>query len=268
MTYETRSIGFDTVRQIKRLLGETACAHSSDIVMDLARRAQSIKAGRSVLNEFEDLAPVIVLLDGWLSLYKSLPDGQAQIIDFVIPLDVVYTSSAGAQNSIYSVEAVTNVTLVRLSRKEWDEILAVHPDLKKFQDDLVKATHARTAERMLRLGQGSAAMRIAYALIELCLRVAPSEEACHGKFHLPLTQQKLGEFTGLTSIHVCRVLGRLAKQGIIATSDHIDICILDPAALSDLAEVDVETLKDEIRVAPHEPELGRPTPATRHYCMD
>ena len=92
-------------------------------------------------------------------------------------------------------------------------------------------------------------MRIAYVLIELCIRVGGRGTGCDGEFHVPLGQQQLGDFTGLSSVHVCRTLRRLNRVGVIWTEDHMDITIKDLPALAELAQVDLETLRYGITAA-------------------
>ena len=100
---------------------------------------------------------------------------------------------------------------------------------------------------MLRLGKSCAETRIAYVLIELCLRLsACAQPAGDCAFHVPLGQQQLGDFIGLSSVHVCRTLRRLSRQGIITTGDHMDIEIHDLTALTELAGVDLADLRTEI----------------------
>ena len=63
---------------------------------------------------------------------------------------------------------------------------------------------------------------------------------------MPLGQQQLGDFTGLSSVHVCRTLRRLNRVGVIWTGDHMDITIKDLPALAELAQVDLAALRKEI----------------------
>jgi hypothetical protein len=68
--------------------------------------------------------------------------------------------------------------------------------------------------------------------------------------HLPLTQEDIGDATGLTGIHVNRVLGDFKTDGIL-TFSYRRLSILDPDKLVDVAGIDPELLHSWIR---------RPTP--------
>jgi CRP-like cAMP-binding protein len=67
------------------------------------------------------------------------------------------------------------------------------------------------------------------------------DRSANGSFDLPLTQQDLGEATGLTSVHVNRVLRRLREDGLALVSRG-KAEILDVAALARLGEFDADYL--------------------------
>jgi len=98
----------------------------------------------------------------------------------------------------------------------------------------------------LRLGQGSAASRIAYALLEFYIRLEAIGLVWDHHFTFPITQQKLGEFTGLSNVHVCRTLRRFERDGFISHPHNSDILLCDIDALCDIAGVDLEVLRHEI----------------------
>ena len=53
---------------------------------------------------------------------------------------------------------------------------------------------------------------------------------------LPLTQEQIGDATGLTGVHVNRVLSRLLADGILEFHYH-RLTILDPDRLLEIADV-------------------------------
>ena len=101
-------------------------------------------------------------------------------------------------------------------------------------------------ESLLRIGQGSAEMRISFALLELFVRLEAVGRTDGQKFHLPMNQRQIGQCTGLSNVHVCRTLRRFERNGVITSADHIDIEIVDIGALCDLADIDLDALRAEI----------------------
>lgn len=223
---------------------------SNAIYAHLSNHAQKFRAGEQLTFEGDEKSAVIFVLSGWIVLSKSLPDGQTQIIDFVLPGDYASPTSADGRSSALQVEALTDVSVVMLSNADWAATLQKWPDLQHRASALSAAARARISERLLRLGRGTAAMRVAYALLELGVRLQTLHGSEELSFHVPLTQQRLGEFVGLTSVHVCRTLRRLDRHGVISTNDHMNIHIRDLGKISELAGVEIEHLRQEIEPAP------------------
>jgi CRP-like cAMP-binding protein len=194
---------------------------------------------------------IFCVLDGWLSLSKSLEDGQTQIIDFALPGDFVDVAGADGATCSVTVKAVTGSTIAVVPVAVWKKLMKDSPEAQGIDAKMAAAARARISERMLRLGKGSAEKRVAYALLELCTRIYASDPAVTDSFHIPLRQQQLGDFVGLSSVHVCRTLRRLVRQNIISMRDHMNINIIDVALLSSLADVDLGTLSQKI-VPPHQ----------------
>lgn len=212
----------------------------------LHKNKRKYRAGTDIVPEGEDVAPLFWLLDGWVALNKSLEDGHVQTIDIILPSDVIRPTSGKDNISIFDVHALTDVTLSSMALAELDNLEIIDPPhLWASIRNLSAAANARIAERMLRLGQGSAEMRIAYVLTELCLRINNNDNKQNKSFNLPLTQRQFGEFTGLSSVHVCRTFRRLSRAGLIDTSDH-HVTIKDLHGLTRIAEVDIKLLKAEI----------------------
>lgn len=232
--------------EVVRLSRAVETPEVAKVLVPYWRSFQTFKAGSHIVQEGDDHPAVILLVDGWLSVFKTLQDGDCQMIDLVLPFDIVQTASANSHFSATGVEALSDVTVVTLSLTAWETLLSENPGLRRMEAALSRASRSRMAERMLRLGRGDAMARISYALLELWIRLNVIGRPGRSCFHLPMTQQKIGEFTGMTSVHVCRVIGRLEKEGIISSEDHTDICLLDIAGLARLAEVDADDLRREI----------------------
>ena len=237
-------------RRLTKLMGASGASDIDKLGAKLTRNARDYKAGQPIALEGEEIASVLCVLDGWIALSKTLEDGERQIIDFGLPGDIVTAVAADGTTSCLEIEALTEVSVAALTHADWERMQSASPALREMADHLAAASNARLSERMLRLGKGSAPVRIAYALLELCVRLRSIGQTQDHTFHLPLTQQHLGEFTGLSSVHVCRTLRRLSRQQIIQTEDHLDIKIIDLAALSDLAGISPDWLQAEIVPAP------------------
>ena len=210
---------------------------------------------------FEGEAPtsIFCILSGWLSVSKSLENGHRQILDVLLPGDTLSTRASGLSGAAVQIEALSPVIALILPQRTFALVALTDQTLQDRLERGTAAVLARMAERMLRLGRGNAEARIAYAICELCLRV--NREGLHdgARLWVPMNQSQFGDFTGLSSVHVCRVLRRLRKLGIVEMTDRLDLTILDATRLAALAETDPEQLRTRLGVAPLAPASGEKT---------
>ena len=212
----------------------------------LVRDKRTFAKGTILKSEAEESSRRFYVLEGWLAVSKLLQDGEQQILDFILPGETYDPTSADDSTSFVQLEALCDVEIITIDRTVWAQLLKDHPDLQQTERIMEISVQARHSERMLRLGKSSAETRIAYALIELCMRLTAINFTKDGAFHVPLGQKQLGDFTGLSSVHVCRTLRRMNRLGLITTQDHMDITIHDVSALAEIAEVDLGTLRKAI----------------------
>lgn len=212
----------------------------------LKANVRKIKAGQFVIMEGEDTDTVIVVLGGWLSLSKCLPDGDTQIVDFALPGEILEAGTAKELASAVSIEALTDVSVAVVPALVWEDMKRQRPDLVRISRAIRGAARARMAGRMLRLGRGRALMRLAYALLELNVRLEAIGQSRESRFHIPMNQRVLGDFVGLSSVHVCRTLGQLVSKGIIRVEGHMNIEILEIELLAEMAGVNLDILPCEI----------------------
>jgi CRP-like cAMP-binding protein len=216
---------------------------SDQLEKTLRLHCRTIKPGRPIIIEGDRANTVLCVLSGWLSLSKSLPDGESQIVDLALQGEIIET---GGPVSSVTVEAVSQASVALVPVATWAAIKLQRPDLDQISKAIRAASRSRMAERMLRLGRGRAAMRMAYALLELNVRLEALGQAREGKYYIPMNQRILGDFVGLSSVHVCRTLGRLVSDGIIKVAGQMDIEILDFDALSEIAGIELISLQREI----------------------
>lgn len=216
----------------------------------LSSWARRYRAGAIIALDGEELRTAFVVLSGWLAVSKLTRDGQKQIIDFALPGDFLNPTSADNATVAVQIEAVSPAIVSVMPVTVWHRLLDKFDDLRALDARCRAGVQSRWSERMLRLGKGRAETRIAYALIELYVRLDAIGEVSDGAFHLPLTQVHMGDFAGLSSVHVCRTMQRLSRQGIIRVRDHMDIAILDMDSLSAIAGIDPATLADQIVAMP------------------
>jgi len=220
------------------------CATAFGALIDTHRFER--KAGTILKLEGEAANGLYVLVSGWLVVAKSLVDGSRQIVDVVLSGECLDPASADLGSSAVEVQALTDVSFAAIARHDWQRMLRDRPEIARASDRSSRAAMSRISGRMLRLGKGSAESIMAFALCELFLRSTSCGLTEGRAYHLPMTQQQLGDFCGLSAVHVCRTLRRFRREGILDVPAHMRIVIRDLNALAAIAEIEPGALRRQI----------------------
>lgn len=211
------------------------------------RSVRQVPARRDLVREGEPATSVYMMLEGWASRYKALPDGRRQVVAFFLPGDVFDTHILPLQQMDHSIAAITALTVAEVDRAEFDALLATRPELARalWRQDLVSIAVQR--EWTLNVGQRTAFERIAHILCEIYLRLDNAGRTKDGSCEFPLTQVDLAEATGLTAVHVNRTLQDLRRDGLIELQHRVlkipDLAALQAAGMFNPAYLQIDALR-------------------------
>jgi CRP-like cAMP-binding protein len=184
--------------------------------------------------------------DGWLFRYKILHNGGRQIVDFVLPGDIFALQACLFKSSLYSIATVTPVSLSVIPFDKIDELFEQNPRLSKLIFWSAACEAARFAEHLTDAARRSAYERLSHLLLELFVRLKTVGLTEAMSFHMPLTQELIGDALGLTTIHVNRTL-RLLREDHLIEIDGKKVTILDFEALSLLCDFETSYLGESAR---------------------
>jgi CRP-like cAMP-binding protein len=201
----------------------------------LAATVHTVPARRLILHpkEWSDFVPVIC--SGWAMSSVALPDGRRQILSFLLPGDVVSAGSMLAPMSGHTVEAITEVTCRKFRRDEIKELMFKRSDLLEKLFELWSEAKTRADQLALDLGRRRADERIARLILRLAEKVAKRTPVRSQTFDFPLRQRHIADATGLTPVHVSKVLGELQRAGLFESSGR-SLTILNAAELQRVAD--------------------------------
>ena len=204
----------------------------------LPLRLKDLPAGADLVSQGDRPTECCVVLEGWVARYKLLHRGQRQIFSFHVPGDMPDLQSLHIRTMDHGVCAVTPVRLGIIPHAAMDAAMQRRPGLliAFWRDTLIDAAIFR--EWMAGIGRRSAYQRIAHLFCELYLKLLSVGLTGHGGFQMPLTQAEVADALGLTSVHVNRVLKELRGRGLIATSSHRHVSILDWQGLQTAGDFD------------------------------
>lgn len=217
-------------------------AHSSEHLHAIERDALADRLGRGATRTLEakehlfcegDRASHVYRVEvGHICIYRMMPDGRRQVVDFAYPGDIIglgalaeHPDSAQAMERTI-VRAMPTATLRELAQTDTRLGLKLYEALSR---ELMAAR-----ELLFTVSQRTAAERIAAFLMALSRRNLQRGEN-PSEIVLPMTRMDIADFLGLTIETVSRTLTRLRVEGIIDLEQCILVTILKPDALGQLA---------------------------------
>jgi CRP/FNR family transcriptional regulator len=196
-------------------------------------------AGSDLFRAGEAGAAIYTLIAGWTALYNLLEDGRRQILQFALPGAVLAFVPRPGTMMNYSAQALTTAVVRTVAHEKLGRFSLENPGIGMQLAGLIAEDRSLAYNHLSSLGRRTARERVAYLLLELSVRFRvlwPGQSS--EEMHLPLTQEDIGDATGLTSIHVNRMLRDLRKQGIVEFH-YRRLRIIDPDKLAEVAGFDL-----------------------------
>ncbi len=191
-------------------------------------RADIVRAG-------EVGGPVYTLFEGWAVRYHRLPSGARQILDIVLPGDLIGLSSATSGIVGHSVQALTPATLCVLDGRRLSLLFERHPAYALALLQTRVEEEERANIRPALLGRAKAEQRVAYLMLETFERLRRRGLANGGATcPFPLQRHHLADAVGLSRVHVARTL-ELLRQRRLAEIQSGVLVLLDRPRLAALA---------------------------------
>jgi CRP-like cAMP-binding protein len=219
-------------------LCQGASPEAQRIIADHKWGDRVVRTGEDLFSAGEPCETIYNLVDGWMFLYSLLEDGRRQILHFALPGAVLGFHPAQGAMTTYGVQALTDAVVCVVPRKALEAMTKQRPEIGLRLAWLISRDRSLALDHLTSIGRQSARGRVAHLLLELFVRYrgqwlgSRSEE-----MQLPLTQEHIGDATGLTFVHVNRVLRELRAQGIVEFH-YRRLRILDPDKLVDVAGTD------------------------------
>jgi CRP/FNR family transcriptional regulator len=176
-------------------------------------------------------------LRGWGLRYKLLPDGERQVINFVMPGDLVGLQAGLLGEMQHCVESVTDMTLCVFPRSGVMELFKSMPARAYDVTWLAAREEHFLGDMLATVGQRSGVQRVAWGLLTYWRRAAALVACPGGAVPMPYRQQDLADAFGLSLVHTNKTLKKLRAAGQIVLENGT-LAIPDPARLQALANMD------------------------------
>jgi CRP-like cAMP-binding protein len=209
----------------------------ADVLRSTIDGVESIPCGTTMVSPGEPLTHSTLLIDGLVGRFKLLSEGQRQITELHVPGDFTDLHGYLLKRLEHHVGALTPVRVAYLPHASLTRITEQEPHLARllWLSTLMDAAIQR--ERILSIGRRSAVARVAHLICELYVRMDVVGQVRGSSFAFPVTQVDLADATGLTSVHVNRMLRHLRNQGLMTFRNAL-VEIHDLGRLQQAAEFD------------------------------
>lgn len=187
-------------------------------IADMKMEHRRLPAGQEIIFPGQEDAELFTLFSGWAFRYKVLPDGRRQILNFLLPGDLLGLQASLLSVSKHGIEALTDVELCVFPRRKLWEMFTRMPQLAYEMAWLGSREESLIDENLLSTGQRNATERVASLIISLYRRADALGLVTERSFAFPPSQQQLADALGLSLVHTNKTWAKLRRAGLFSYS--------------------------------------------------
>jgi CRP-like cAMP-binding protein len=226
----------DTLRHTLSKLERRAELQDADrsALLQLPFRMRTTDPNQYIVREGDLTKECCIIVEGFAYRQKTTVEGARQILSIQMPGDFVDLEASLLRQADHSIQALSRCKLAMVPVAAIRALHLRHPALAQamWVDTLIDGSIFR--EWILNVGQREAKARVAHLLCEFAKRLELAGLGSESGYEFPLTQEQLGDATGLTTVHINRTLKALEGEGLITRKRRL-INIPDWKSLRDVA---------------------------------
>jgi CRP-like cAMP-binding protein len=190
-------------------------AREEQVLREAVSEIVEFGAGKTMVRSGTPLTHSMLAVDGIVARYKDLADGQRQIQELHVAGDFTDLHGFLLKRLDHNVGALTRARVALVPHERLRRITEEEPHLARLLWFSTLIDSAIQREKILSVGRRAALARLAHLLSELYIRLETVGLVEGGSFSLPITQLDLGDASGLTSVHVNRMLKQLRDDRLV-----------------------------------------------------
>ena len=210
--------------------------------------------GSTIIHEGDKVDDIHLVLKGLATRAKTLRSGERQFMAFLVPGDLCDVEVFILEGMDHDITALADTTCVLIPAKVIAGLLTESTKLTKALWWSTMTDSAILREWIVDHGSRDSIERIAHLMCEMLIRYRVIGETTDDSFPFPITQEELADATGMTPVHVNRMLQDLRTQGLIELRGKV-LNVLDPKGLQRVAKFD-STYLHLIRTERRDPEIS------------
>jgi CRP-like cAMP-binding protein len=207
-------------------------------LLALPHMVKTFESNHYVVRERDEAKHCCLMLSGFSIRHKIVARGYRQIVAIHMKGELVDLQNSLLGTADHSVQMLTRGQVVMIPREEIIRLAFERPAVGRalWTDSLVDGSIFR--EWIANVGRRDAYTRVAHVLCEFGLRLQHAGLGRENAYDLPMTQEQLADATGLTSVHVNRVIKKLEGEGLISRTSPRTLAIGDWKRLAQAGDFD------------------------------
>src|SRR5215211_6073392 len=208
-----KSAAIPLIRRLENAF--TLAENERAALLNLPLQVTTLRADQDIVREGDRPTRSCALLEGFAAMFKVTAEGKRQITAFYIPGDIPDLQSLHLEVLDTSLGTLTPCKVGFIQHEALQDLCDRCPRIAKalWRETLIDASIFR--EWTVNVGRREAYARIAHILCELMARLEAVGLAQDHTCKIPITQGEFADATGLSSVHVNRVLQALRADGLI-----------------------------------------------------
>ncbi|SOB81000.1 cAMP-binding domain of CRP or a regulatory subunit of cAMP-dependent protein kinases [Sphingomonas guangdongensis] len=181
----------------------------------LEERTRSLRRGAILQRENEAGGELYIVRSGTVMSYVLLDDGSRQILRFHYAGAMLGVPGLIYRTAPETIAALTDAVVCVFDKATFSRLIADHPRIGALVLALAQIERVALTDRLAAIGRTSAKARVAALLLDLRNRMRAADRSITDSYQLGLTQEEIGDATGLTAVHVNRMLRQVEEDGLI-----------------------------------------------------
>ena len=216
-------------------------AEDRKAIRDLPFSYRTLESASYLVREGEPPEMCAVLLAGFAYRHKVTGEGQRQIMSVHMPGEFLDLQNSLLGVADHNVQMLTRGEIAAVPVHALRRLAEHHPHVGRAMwiETLIDAAIFR--EWIVNVGRRDSISRISHLLCELALRLEAAGLGRHTHYDIPLTQEQIADCTGLTPVHVNRVLKELGRLGLI-NREKRSVSIVDWDQLQEIGDFNTRYL--------------------------
>jgi CRP/FNR family transcriptional regulator, anaerobic regulatory protein len=157
---------------------------------------------------------VFAVCQGWALRFVELANGRRQNLAVLLPGDIC-VATLFEDELHFSVQAVTKLRITRFARADLTKRILSDAHTLELYGKACAAQLQDVDERAVDLGRRSAEERVSRLILGLVDRLSEHRVLQNHPYAFPLLQRHIADLTGLTPVHVSRVMTEFRRAGLI-----------------------------------------------------